>query len=214
MIASMQGPLWMLVRVAHETRPLHARADGDRLAFFDVATDLEYRRLLARVHGFEAAVAEATVRVGGLDPHVLASRTHVDELAGDLVALGADPVGVRVLPRPTVFIQTPAQALGWLFVVERNTLLAGLIRRALAARIADVAHRAMTYFDACVPAGARLRAFGEVLAAHVEQELARPEDIVTATRQAFHAQHDWYARVVRMRSRPISQPVAPLARVA
>lgn len=215
MSATAHTPLWMLVRVAHETRPLHARADADRLAFLDVESDVEYRRLLARVYGFESAVGRAALRIAGLDPIVLGSRVHDTELADDLVALGAEPEHVRVLPTPTVSIQTAAQALGWSFVVERNALLSGLVRRHLAMRVPELARRATAYFQAGRSAGPRLRGFGELLAIHVEQELARPEDIVTAARQAFHAQHDWYTRVVRMRARPISQPVTvQLPRVA
>ncbi len=195
-------PCWMLVRLGDETRQYHPRADADRLALMDVSSLDEYRELLVRVYGFEAAVELAVAEVPRIDLRAFGGRTRTSHLHDDLLALGIDAIDVAALPRymPRA-IHTPAQALGWSFVIERSSLLSGLIQRHLARRLP--AATASAYLSGNGhPPGERFRAFGDMLGAQVRAATATAEAIVEAAIEAFRAQHQWYTRRARARSVP------------
>ena len=179
----------MLVRVAIETNRHHSQADGDRLALMDVRTRVDYHRFLARVFGFESVVEVALARIHDLDPLLLAGFLKTPRLRQDLLALGAD---VKLLPVANLpIIRTVPQALGWMFVLERHTLLAGLVRRHLARALPTEMETASSYLCAHAESpGARFRAFGDALA--TQGRRFTPDSIVTAAAEAFRAQRQWY----------------------
>src|SRR5688572_11378552 len=117
----------MLQRLSTDTSPHHANADADRLAAMDVATRAEYRTFLARVYGFESAVEDAMSKTLAPEPDVLHDRIKMDRLRQDLEALGLTRTEIARLPvAATPRFRSHAQALGWLFVLERHTLVAGV----------------------------------------------------------------------------------------
>lgn len=182
----------MLVRLALETRQHHAEADADRLAVMEIRATSEYREALARVYGFEVAVELALDRFHEPDRTFFATRGKRAHLARDLVALGVSELAVEQLALTSVRIATVAQGLGWMFVVERHTLVAGLLARHLE-RTSPAWANACAYFNMYAESpGARFRAFGEALGEHVKRGTATPQALVSAASEAFRCQRLWY----------------------
>jgi len=182
----------MLVRVALETARHHSGADEDRLAALEITTAEDYRTFLARIHGFEAAVEATLRRVADLDPSFVRERQKAGYLQHDLRALGMPAESIATLPQPsTIAVRNGAQALGWMFVLERQTLLAGQIRRYLLRTLGESIEPACSYFGAYGDTpGAKFRAFGAALCAYAH--LHAPAAIVAAANEAFRAQRHWY----------------------
>ncbi|HLL25535.1 MAG TPA: biliverdin-producing heme oxygenase [Kofleriaceae bacterium] len=180
----------MLLRLALDTASHHVAADEDRLAVMDVKTRGEYVTHLARIYGFESVVEDMIARVSDIDPVILRDRQKTARLRSDLLALGSSSsriASLRTLSRAN--IRTPAQALGWLYVLERSTRLAGVIRRHVQHLLgADIA---VSYFTSgSETAGARFRMFGELLGAYARRYT--PSQIVFAANEAFRAQRLWF----------------------
>ena len=193
----------MLSHIGSETRSHHATADSDRLALMDVASVGEYHAFLARIYGFEAAVETAVAGVSDADVIRAGTRSRLECLRADLLALGVHNVD-SVSTYRGVFMRSAAEALGWLFVIERQTLLAGLIRRYLANRIPDGISAAARYLDdAGRNGGVRFRRFGDALGAFARDGTASAESVAAAAVSAFRHQHLWYARMGRRSPVPL-----------
>ena len=188
----MSAPSWMLLRVALETRVHHNIADADRLAVMDARDRSTYCTFLERVYGFESVVEAALVRTPDLDPVLVRDTTKMAHLRQDLNALGLGVHEIDLLPTASApNLRTPAQALGWMFVLERHTLLSGLIRRHLARYLTAEMAIASAYLWAYGETpGARFRVFGDALG-HYGRRYA-PDFIVAGAREAFRAQRQWY----------------------
>lgn len=183
----------MLVRLALETRQHHAAADADRLALMELCAAGEYRDALARIYGFEVAVEHAVDLLPEPDRTFLATRGKRAHLARDLAALGLTELEIEQLPLASTRIATLAQALGWMFVVERHTMVAGLIARHLERTCPAWIATAGAYLGFYAEStGARLRAFGETLGEHVRHGTASPVAMVSAANEAFRYQRLWY----------------------
>jgi heme oxygenase len=179
----------MLIRLDMATRVQHASADEPWLdLMINDATRAGYMAQLRKTYGFEApleaALAYTPELSGVLD---LRPRARVGLIAQDLLALGLLPGDVAQLPQYleiTPFRST-AEALGWLYVAERATLLHAYVQQHLLARFPDLA-----------PATAYLRAYeGHVgLRWHelgcVLDDVARDDAIAT---QVVDAAHDAFA---------------------
>lgn len=187
----MSTPPWMLVRIALETSIHQAPADEDRLGGLDVQTERDYRAMLVRIHGFEAPAEAGIAAVKGLDPELVKDRARIGKLQQDLRALGLPPEQIATLPRATVNIRSIPQALGWMFVLERHTLIAGLVRRHIARTLGEDAPLGYLTAYGETP-GARFRAFGTSLSA--QAHVHAPAAIVSAANEAFRAQRQWYHR--------------------
>ncbi len=190
----------VLVRLDDVTRVRHAAADDDRLALLLATVNVEvYRRFLTRVYGFESPVESAVQMTPGLDD-VLdpRSRTSMKLLKADLLALGvADP---SALPRSaSVFpFRGPAEALGWIYVVERNAMLHGVLRRHLEQRLCGTATAYLAGNERAV--SARVRERGHALdAVAISDEIV--DRIFTAAHAAFRAQRLWFADTMPLRAR-------------
>jgi heme oxygenase len=172
----------MLVRLALDTRCHHPLADEDRLAALSIATLADYRTFLLSIYGFEGSVERALHRLPQIDDLLARLPSRMDALRRDLLALDANPEARAIIDIPSF-----AHALGWLFVVERQALLAGLLRRHLLHTLGDQTPCEYLTFDS---PGARVRAYGD-FASEVATKL-RPTTIVTAANEAFRVQHAWY----------------------
>jgi heme oxygenase len=184
----------MLMRLARGTRAYHAAADTDRLALMDVSSVPEYRARLARIFGFEFAIERAVAAV--LAPYHVGCRAKLARLRDDLVALGMTREDIGTIPVCAVNpVRAPAHAFGLLFVIERNTLVAGLIARYLASQMPAVERTASGYLnESSRNAGARLRALGDVLGSYIRHESGAPHAVIAAARSAFRLQRRWYMR--------------------
>lgn len=188
-------PSWIMIRLALETRAHHGIADAQRLALIDDATPATYRAFLAMVFGFESAYEQALVLAPELDPRIMRDRAKTERLRRDLRALGLDDSDLAALPRcPSIpRFRSAAHALGWIYVIERNTLLHNLLRRHLAVVLPSVVDRASAYLGAyAATPGERYRELAPDLEAVARQALT-PGQLVEAAHEAFVAQRTWFA---------------------
>jgi heme oxygenase len=193
----MIEPPWMLIRLGLETGAHHTLADEDRLAALEIRTRTDYQAFLSTVFGFEAPVEQALLRTRDLGTDVLRERLKVGRLRRDLEALGMTTNEIDALPvAANVTIKSTEHALGWLFVLERQTLLSGLISRHLVRTMPTVS-TAVSYLEAYGDTpGARFRLLGTQLGTYGERYGAA--SIVAGANDAFRAQRLWY------QARPLS----------
>jgi heme oxygenase len=193
---------WMLLRLGLETHQHQSAADEDRLALMDASSAADYCAQLARIYGFEAAVE--TALSGVVD---MREREKAHRLRRDLNALGMDDSRIDALPRCGVRFASLTHALGWLFVIERHTLLAGLIRRQLEHRYSSEVASATSYLAAYGDTpGARFRSLCAMLDGHAAQAPSYPTLIVAAANEAFRCQRQWYLACGAERE-PVRKPV-------
>ena len=186
-------PPWMLLRLAIETSAHHASADEDRLAVLSIETVGDYQCFLARVFGFESVVEQSALRMCAKQAPWIERRVRSPRLRADLHALGMDERDIAALPvAANLQMPSPAHALGWMFVLERQHLVAGQLRRHISRTLGGAAEGACRYLEAVGDTpGAAFRAFGDELG-----NLSRdypPEKMVAGAMEAFRAQRQWYA---------------------
>lgn len=198
----------MLARIEEETRQHHGSADGQRLRLLEIKDEPAYAALLARIAGFEQPI-EAALAATALEPKLGLTHFRTDRLAAhDLPAVGVAPE--LAFPTPT-FAGEP-EALGWMYVLQRNTLVHGLATRQLELRLPGTMARASAYLRAFDGAcGARMFELGQVLA-EVARSSQIADRIVLGAHEAFRAQRHWYSNVSR--ERRLTPPSVPLFRAA
>jgi heme oxygenase len=188
---AIRSPSWMLLRLGLETKQHHAVADADRIALMESASPAEYRTRLTRIHGFETPI-EAALSVF-LDAALVRDHAKAHCLRHDFETLGLTAKQIDMLPQFLPRITSLPQAFGWLFVIERHTLVSGLIRRQLAHRFGAELHDATAYLAAYGDApGARFRSLCSAIDEYATQHAAYPTLIVAAACEAFRAQRQWY----------------------
>ena len=183
-----------LLRLNLETRAFHASADEGWLSLLGAdASRWDYVRQLIATYGFEAPVEAALAYTPGLKQAIdLRGRSRAGLLAQDLLALGLSASELARLPQcfPIAPFSGVVEALGWLYVAERATLLHDSIRRAIAKRIPDVAH-ACSYLSAYEGvANARWLELGHVLDRAAPDARATNE-LVTAACAGFRCLLAW-----------------------
>ena len=179
-------PSWLVAHLAHETQQHFASADGDRLAIMERPTLDGYRRYLAQIYGFEAPVEAACAATIG--PELVRSHFKAHRLASDLEALGVAPGDVPAIPAPS--FEAPEQALAWLWVVHRNTLVHGLVHRHVATLAPDTGCSYLSAFEG--RAGALMGELSHAMEAAAHR-VASCERMIAAAKHAFKLQHQWYS---------------------
>ncbi|HEU0033073.1 MAG TPA: biliverdin-producing heme oxygenase [Kofleriaceae bacterium] len=186
---------WMIARLNEETRGRHAEADADfDILFRDDASSTHYMLFLMRVYGFEAPLESSLSMTPTLDLLIdLRERQKAQYLAQDLLALGLRPSEVAEVPQ-CLFIpqfRGAAEALGWMYVIERSTLAHSVIRRHLLTRLPREMQKASAYLQGYSGVvGTRWREFGAVLD-EVAKVPAIADRIVDAAQEAFRTQRRW-----------------------
>lgn len=209
MAAAREPMSWMLARLERETRDYHAQAERDRFAVLDDPTLAGYRRFLATIYHFEYAVEARLVYVDELPIRFVQERLRSGRLGDDLLALGSDRGVVDVLAKPIVVprMATAVEALGWIYVVQRNTLQHAALYRALASRLRNGLQPASRYLTAFAnDAYKRWHELGAQLD-HVAVTPERATRLVATAQVAFAAQYEWY-----LRARALAKPRAVEAR--
>ena len=187
----------MLMRLNMETRREHSRADQPWLELMggEVTRD-RYLEHLVALYGFEAPFEAAIALTPGVGDHLqLRQRSRSGLIVQDLLALGLTPSRIARLPQCNLMMpfRDPAEALGWMYVVERATLLHDAVRRYLEDRLPLAgACGYLSAYDGV--AGTRWQELGRALD-DVATVPAAPEHIIAATRNAFACHHDWFAAV-------------------
>ncbi len=184
-----------LARLNLATHGLHPYADAPwlRLLAADV-TQERYLEHLITVYGFESAVEAAlsvTPHIGGAIQ--LRERARSGLIVEDLLSLGFTPQRIAHLPHCSSivsFLDIP-EAMGWMYVVERATLLHDATRQQLIARFGAPPCEYLSAYAGLV--AARWQSFGEALD-RVAQSPAVTEQIISAARAAFDCQQQWHSQ--------------------
>lgn len=137
----MSDRLSTLERLDLETKIHHGPADSARVALLAKPTRERYADYLARIYAFEAPVESRWMRTPGLEATLdVASRLFAPTLAKDLATLGRFPDVYE-----TSCFRSVAQALGWMYVVERGRLMNAMLHRHLVRRLPFESSIAGTY---------------------------------------------------------------------
>jgi heme oxygenase (biliverdin-IX-beta and delta-forming) len=193
-MARMHAASAMLLRLNTETRGEHSRADQPWLALLDAdVTRARYLDHLVAIYGFEAPFEAAVALTHGVAERVqLRQRARSGLIVQDLLALGLTPSQIARLPQCQLDMpfRDPAEALGWMYVVERATLLHDAVRRYLEDRLeVSGACGYLSAYDGV--AGARWQDLGRALD-EVAAAPPAPDQIVAATRSAFACHRHWF----------------------
>jgi len=183
-----------LIRLNLATRQYHAPADAGWLDLRrPTVARQDYIEQLIKVYGFEAPLESALRYTPGVSALVdLRARIRAGLIVQDLMRLGLGPGRIAGLPQRFISFATAAEALGWMYVAERATLIHGSTRRFLTVRIPDAAG-ASSYLSAYDGvAAARWANFGSALDA-VAQSPEVQNQVLRAANQGFAALCAWLA---------------------
>jgi heme oxygenase len=187
----------LITKLNLATRAWHADVDDPWLALLQPnVTEADYLAQLVRTYGLVAPFESACRYTPGimklLDYRQL---LRAGLIAQDLLSLGITPSGVSRIPTCpaiTMFRDT-AEALGWLYVIERSTLLQDGVRRHLIERLPH-ASRACAYLSMYEGhVGDHWIAFGRML----DRVAKTPEieaSILESAAQAFEHAKQWTAQ--------------------
>jgi heme oxygenase len=182
--------LRVLEKLQSETELQSNVVEADALRFVDKCSFEHYREYLMRCYGFEAPLESACAINAALARHIATSLPRTRYIAQDLVDLGFPPERLLELKScPLQPFRDLSEALGWVYVAERNVMTNSLCHRHLVERAPELAARA-SYLN-CYGAGtaARWRAFGIALERAAAK--ADPERITEAAVGAFDFLHRW-----------------------
>lgn len=130
------------MRINMETRVHHSEADAPWLDLIArEPTRFRYTAHLVATYGFEAPIEASLALTPRLVDIVhLRQRSRTGAIVQDLLALGLTPSKIARLPQCSQIepFLDPAEALGWLYVVERATLLHDTLLRNLHERMPDI----------------------------------------------------------------------------
>jgi len=185
----------MLMRLNLETRAQHPEADYPWLELMSLdSSRARYLDQLIATYGFEAPVEAALTLTPNIAEVIqLRPRSRSGLIVEDLLALGLTPSRIARLPqcKQIAPFRDPAEALGWMYVLERSTLLHETVRAHLATRMPMVS--AWSYLTAYQGvAGQRWQEFGQALDGYA-QSPSLGDQILAAARVAFDCLRDWFA---------------------
>ena len=183
-----------LAHLDQATRAHHRYADAPWVALMvrDVSRR-EYIHQLAVTHGFEAPIEGALAYTAGLAGVVrVRARARSGLLVQDLLALGQTPAQIALLPAcPAITpFQDVPDALGWVYVVDRTTLLHAAVRRNIVQRLPEARVASAYLAAASSVAGTRWQAFGVALDRFATTQ-ALLDRIAASADRAFRAWRSW-----------------------
>ena len=179
------------MRLNMETRAQHPDADAGWLELMSIDTTRpRYLYQLIATYGFEAPIESALALTPQMNRVLqLRHRARTGFIVQDLLTLGLTPSRIARLPQCSQIVpyRDTYEALGWMYVLERATLLHDAIRRHLEARLPTV--RAWNYLSAYAGvAGARWAELGHAL----EEQRAGADQIIDAAQTAFECYRQWF----------------------
>ncbi|HUS27711.1 MAG TPA: biliverdin-producing heme oxygenase [Kofleriaceae bacterium] len=184
-----------LVRLNAATRQWHSAVDDSWLELLrPTVTVTDYLAQLVRTYGLVAPFESACKYTPGLARVVVDLRRvgRAGLIAQDLLELDLTPsqvASIATCPEITMFATT-REALGWLYVVERTTLLADGLLRHVRSSLPQVVN-ATRYLEAFSNDMSYWSRFGRVIDdATVEPGAAA--EIERAACEAFEAAHSWF----------------------
>jgi heme oxygenase len=184
----------LLSRLEHESRFAHADADAvwRELLARDVTVG-RYMQLLVRVYGLEAPIEAALAYTPDIGRLVdLRARVRSGLIASDLLALQLTAAQIAVLPQCMLGpFADAAEALGWIYVLERATTLHDTVRRHVVSCAPALAN-ATTYLSACNGARpSRWRELVRALDQHARPLLVQAR-VLAGARDAFRRTLEWF----------------------
>ena len=190
-----------LIQLNLATQEHHVAADAPWLELLvPTVTKRQYIEHLISVYGFEAPLEAALHYTPGLSTLVdLRSRVRSGLIVQDLMRLGMSPGRIAALGQRFVTFSSTIEALGWMYVAERATLLHGAIRRYLTLRLPELgcATSYLAAYDGV--AGDRWSDLGTALET-VSQLPAAKHQLVRAAHQGFLAFCQWFGGSSALRS--------------
>jgi heme oxygenase len=178
------------------TRQAHADVDERWLELLrpDVAVG-DYLGQLVRVYGLVAPFESACRYTPGIEAYLdVRQAARAGLIAKDLLSLGLAPSQVSSVPSCpaiTTFHSVP-EAFGWLYVVERSTLLQDGIRRHLLRHLPQVEH-AVAYLAAYDGRVAdHWQTFGSLLD-EVGSSDEQADQVIAAATEGFAAARTWFS---------------------
>jgi heme oxygenase len=190
-----RGQAQILTRLNSETLAFHADMD-DAVWIGLLGGELTLTRYVNRlmaVYGFESPIESAlayTPRLGAIIE--LRNRARSGLIAQDLIALGFSTSQVAQLPLcPIAPFAEPAEALGWMYVVQRSTLLHERTKRHIDARLPHLT-RGTAYLSATdgrVSAG--WNELGSILDTVIRDQLTA-DRVVRGAQDAFRRALEWF----------------------
>jgi heme oxygenase len=182
-----------LIQLNIATRPHHVDADQPWIDLMSQRVERsQYLAQLIKVYGFEAPLDSAFRYTPGLASLIdLRGRTRTGLLAHDLMRLGVTASQIAQLPQRFLTFGSAAEALGWMYVVERASLVHGNVRRHLALRLPELAC-ATSYLDAYD--GVTSLRWSELGAAFdaIAHVPAVTRQIIRAASEGLRAMCDWF----------------------
>lgn len=176
---------WMLARLRRETQYLLVVANNDRLQPLTSPPTIDgYRNFLARIWGFETAVAAAVARTPGIDELIdVRAHSRLGLLAADLAALGISDGSTIPICTAVPTFALVGEALGWLYAIDHGSLVHGQVHRHLERHLPKAA-AARSYLGA----PHRLAELGAVL-----DRFGSGREMIDAASAAFRCQHRWFS---------------------
>lgn len=180
-------------RVQSETEGFHPDADADIQQLLTAVTASDYRRFLIRTLGFVQPLEREIARVRDIDKLIDLRRFEKHQLLRrDLHGFRMKPDEIDRLPECSLpMFDSPAEALGWAFVIERSTLGHSNLFRHLASVLpGDVAFTSAylkCYFGAV---GENWKWFGDALE-RVANTPQQAQKVVDAAQIAFRVHRHW-----------------------
>jgi len=190
-----------LIQLNLATRDHHVAADTPWLELLvPQVTRRQYIAQLIKVYGFEAAMEAALRYTPGLSALVdLRPRVRAGRIVQDLIRLGLGAGRIATLGQRFMTFSSTTEALGWMYVAERATLLHGAVRRYLTLHIPDLGG-AISYLAAYDGvAGDRWSDLGNALES-VAHTPAAKQQLVRAANQGFLAFCAWFDGDTALRS--------------
>jgi heme oxygenase len=188
----------ILDRLTMATKEPCVVAEADALEFVAHCDEDQYREYLLRCFGFESPFESACVLAQGLPSPPATTRPRSRYIAHDLAELGVPAEKLlEAPPCPLPPFRDLSQALGWLFVAERNVITNYRCHDELAHRAPDFAARASYLSCYGDNTDARWRWFGDALetaAAHAD-----PERIAEVAAHAYDLLGRWLRPICRPR---------------
>lgn len=193
--ANVQQVSALLMRLNLVTRQCHADVDEPWLALMHpTVTRADYLSQLVRTFGFVApfeAACRYTPDLEGLLEGRHLSRAGL--IAQDLLTLGLTPAQVANAPQcfSITTFRSVREALGWMYVIERATLLQDGIRRHLLTYLSEIqeATAYLTAFDGRV--SDHWNTFGRMLD-HVGSTTEAADEIIAAANAGFACAQRWF----------------------
>jgi heme oxygenase len=182
-----------LIQLGLATQELQVAADAPWLELLvPTVTKRRYIEQLIKVYGFEAPLEAALRYTPGLSALVnLRPRVPAGLIAQDLMRLGLGAGRIAALGQRFVTFSSTIEALGWMYVAERATLLHGAVRRYLRSHLPDL-DGATSYLAAREGiAGTRWSNLGDALEVVSDAPPAK-QQLVCAAHQGFLAFCEWF----------------------